>query len=173
MAGNIIPAIATTNAIIAGIIVLQALQVLRKDNSGLRNVHLQRKATVPINAITVGAPSPQCGVCHDTYAEVLCDPARVTLREVVSGILGEGEEEGGIGPRDVGVFEDKRMLADPDFDDNLESTLESLEVTHGKFITVVDEDEEWGTLVISIGSLPYVLSHPYSLSIELTKFVRS
>ena len=43
MAGNIIPAIATTNAIIAGLIVLQALHLLRKSYDALRNVHVQFK----------------------------------------------------------------------------------------------------------------------------------
>lgn len=38
MAGNIIPAIATTNAVIAGLIVLEALKVLRGDFSKCRTV---------------------------------------------------------------------------------------------------------------------------------------
>ena len=36
MAGNIIPAIATTNAIVAGLCVLQSFKVLRKDYSGTK-----------------------------------------------------------------------------------------------------------------------------------------
>ena len=38
MAGNIIPAIATTNAIIAGMIVLQAIQILTSEMSGCKDV---------------------------------------------------------------------------------------------------------------------------------------
>lgn len=172
MAGNIIPAIATTNAIVAGIIVLQALQILRGvhtiagkgSGEGLRNVHLQRKATVPLYASAAVSPNEQCGSCRDTYALVLCDPARVTLAEVVRGVLGTGADaaadmtdddgEAGGKERDVSVYEDKRLLADPDFDENMESTLESLNVTRGKFLTIVDEDGEWGTLAVAIGQLP-------------------
>ncbi|RXW14381.1 hypothetical protein EST38_g11468 [Candolleomyces aberdarensis] len=46
MAGNIIPAIATTNAIVSGVIVLQALHLLRKSRDELRNVYPQFKPAV-------------------------------------------------------------------------------------------------------------------------------
>lgn len=38
MAGNIIPAIATTNAVIAGLIVMEALKVLARDFSKCKTV---------------------------------------------------------------------------------------------------------------------------------------
>ncbi|KZP09553.1 hypothetical protein FIBSPDRAFT_801990 [Athelia psychrophila] len=153
MAGNIIPAIATTNAIVSGLIVLQALHLLRKAYTALRNVHIQFKPAVPLSTINMCPPDPRCGVCSDTYAKVLCDPARVTLRTVVEGILGPGGGDG-TGSREVGVYEDKRVLSDPDWDDNMERTLESLNVTRGKFLTIVDEDGAWGTIAIGLGVLP-------------------
>lgn len=153
MAGNIIPAIATTNAIIAGIIVLQALQLLKKNYAGLRNVHLQRKAEVPLNSCTIGLPPKACGVCRDTYTELLCDPEKTTLGDAVSGLLGSGEGSG-TGPREVSVYEEKRLLADPDFDDNLGRTLASLGVCPGKFLMVVDEDGDLATIAVAIGKLP-------------------
>jgi ubiquitin-like 1-activating enzyme E1 B len=147
MAGNIIPAIATTNAIISGLIVLQALHLLRKSYTQLRNVHVQFKPTNPLSTSTMCPPNPKCGVCRDTYTKVLCDPARVTLGEIVDGVLG-GEV------REVSVYEDKRILSDPDWDDNLERTLESLNVGRGMFLTIVDEEEEWGTIVVALSVLP-------------------
>jgi ubiquitin-like 1-activating enzyme E1 B len=158
MAGNIIPAIATTNAIISGLIVLQALQLLRKSYDSLKNVHLQFKPSVPLSTISMCPPNPNCGICRDVYTKVLCDPARVTLGEVVDGILGDGEgEDDGTGKREVSVYEDKRILSDPDWDDNYERTLESLNVTRGKFLTIVDEDGEWGTIAVGLGVLPCVI----------------
>ncbi|PIL27288.1 hypothetical protein GSI_10435 [Ganoderma sinense ZZ0214-1] len=160
MAGNIIPAIATTNAIIAGLIVLQALHLLRKSYTALRNVHVQFKPSMPLSAIAMCPPNSFCGVCRDTYTEVRCDPARVTLREVVDGVLGvgagEGEGEDGedVERREVSVYEDKRVLSDPDWDDNNERTLESLNVTRGKFLSIVDEDGEYATIQVAIGVLP-------------------
>lgn len=83
---------------------------------------------------------------------VLCDPARARLGEVVRGVLGEGEGEGG--SREVSVYEDKRVLSDPDWDENEERTLESLNVGRGKFLTIVDEEGEWGTIAVGLGALP-------------------
>ncbi|KAJ7720279.1 hypothetical protein DFH07DRAFT_1067768 [Mycena maculata] len=151
MAGNIIPAIATTNAIVSGLIVLQALQVLRKAYDKLRNVHLQVKPAVPLSTITMCGPNPSCGVCRDTYGKVLCDPKRALLGDIVKGVLG-GDE------REVSVYEDKRVLSDPDWEDNYERTLESLNVARGMFLTIVDEEGEWGTISMGLGVLP--ADHP-------------
>lgn len=147
MAGNIIPAIATTNAIISGLIVLQALHLLRGALGSLRNVHAQFKPSAPLSSIKLSLPNPQCGVCRDTYALLQCDPSRVTLAEVLDGIL-DGSE------REVSTYEDKRMLSDPDFDDNLDRTLESLSVTKGKFLSIADEDGEFETISLAICPLP-------------------
>lgn len=149
MAGNIIPAIATTNAIVSGLIVLQALHLLRKSYGKMRNVHLQFKPAVPLSAISLCEPNPACGICRDTYTNVLCDPSRTQLGELVRGVLGDDD-------REVSVYEDKRVLSDPDWDDNNERTLESLNVTRGKFLTIVDEEDEWGTIAVGLGVLPYV-----------------
>jgi ubiquitin-like 1-activating enzyme E1 B len=147
MAGNIIPAIATTNAIISGLIVLQALHLLRAAFGSLRNVHAQFKPSAPLSSIKLSLPNPQCGVCRDAYALLQCDPSRVTLAEVLDGIL-DGSE------REVSTYEDKRMLSDPDFDDNLDRTLESLSVTKGKFLSIADENDEFDTISLAICPLP-------------------
>lgn len=162
MAGNIIPAIATTNAIVSGLIVLQALHFLRKSYKRLKNVHIQLKPSVPLSSISLSPPNSLCGICRDTYTILACDPERTTLGDVVSGILGGVE-------RDVSIYEDKRVLSDPDWDDNNERTLASLNVTKGKFLTIVDEDGELGTIAVAIcdlppnhpiDSLPYILPSP-------------
>jgi len=147
MAGNIIPAIATTNAIISGLIVLQALHLLRATFDSLRNVHAQFKPSAPLSAIKLSLPNPHCGVCRDAYALLQCDPSRVTLAEVLEGIL-DGLD------REVSTYEDKRVLSDPDFDDNLDRTLESLSVTKGKFLSITDEDGEFETITLAISALP-------------------
>ncbi|KAJ7694800.1 hypothetical protein B0H17DRAFT_931436 [Mycena rosella] len=151
MAGNIIPAIATTNAIVSGLIVLQALQILRKSYTKLRNVHLTVKPAVPLSTSTMCPPNRSCGVCRDTYAKILCDPKRARLGDVVKGLLGDDE-------REISVYEDKRILSDPDWEDNYERTLESLNVSRGMFLTIVDEEGEWGTVSVGLGVLP--ADHP-------------
>ncbi|KAK1230948.1 E1 ubiquitin-activating protein uba2 [Marasmius sp. AFHP31] len=149
MAGNIIPAIATTNAIIAGLIVLQALHLLRRSYDKLRNVYIQFKPAVPLSTVNLSPPNPACGICRDTYTSVLCDPSRATLGDVVKGVLGDDD-------REVSVYEDKRVLSDPDWDDNNDRTLESLNVTRGNFLSIVDEEGEWGTISVAIGLLPEI-----------------
>ncbi|KAJ2912068.1 hypothetical protein MD484_g8347, partial [Candolleomyces efflorescens] len=147
MAGNIIPAIATTNAIVSGLIVLQALHLLRKSYDKLRNVYLQVKPAVPLSTISLSKPNDQCGVCRDTYTLVRCDPSRAKLGEVVKDLLGDED-------REVSVYEGQRVLSDPDWDDNYDRTLESLSVTRGKFLAIVDEDGDLSTISVGIAPLP-------------------
>jgi ubiquitin-like 1-activating enzyme E1 B len=78
----------------------------------------------------------------------MCDPRRTTLAEIVNGILG------GKGMREVSVYEDKRVLSDPDWDDNLERTLESLNVTRGQFLSIVDDDGDLETISVGVSHLP-------------------
>ncbi|KAK2467920.1 hypothetical protein APHAL10511_000215 [Amanita phalloides] len=168
MAGNIIPAIATTNAVIAGLIVLQALHFLRKSYEKLRNVHIQFKPAVPLCAVSLSAPNPQCGICRDTYITVLCDPVRTLLGDVVKGVLGNDN-------REVSVYEDKRVLSDPDWEENYERSLEGLNVTRGKYLTIVDEEGEWTSITVALSTLPPnhpIDAPPYILPSPLPKPTR-
>jgi len=68
MAGNIIPAIATTNAIIAGIIVMQGFLVLQKQLKKCNTIYLNRQPNhrkrllVPSELVK---PNPKCYVCME------------------------------------------------------------------------------------------------------------
>lgn len=65
LAGNIIPAIASTNAIVAGLIVLQAIKVLAANMNDCRTVYLRDKPL--LNKLIVSSqlekPNPKCYVC--------------------------------------------------------------------------------------------------------------
>ena len=143
MAGNIIPAIATTNAIIAGFIVMRAINILNNDWTKCTNVFLKADPARPLGSYGTQPPEPSCGVCQDVYVPLPCDPTQLTLgtfvNEIVRGWLGwktndEGED------MEISVYEDKRLLADPDFQDNFEKTLDALGLKRGKMLTVVDDD---------------------------------
>ncbi|CAE6451163.1 unnamed protein product [Rhizoctonia solani] len=168
MAGNIIPAIATTNAIIAGLIVIQALNVLKSllsnpspqaggalARSSPKNVLIQTKPRAPLGVQNLCTPNPHCAVCRPVHVTVQCDTAKTTLGDIVKGVLGaENAEE----PREVSVFEAGRILAEPDWDDNFEKTLDSLSCGRGTILMVVDDAEEVVDLAVCLSGLPE--SHP-------------
>ncbi|KAF8528361.1 repeat in ubiquitin-activating protein-domain-containing protein [Hysterangium stoloniferum] len=190
MAGNIIPAIATTNAIIAGLIVLQALHLLRAHQPSTSTSTLSASApsaTAPTTTSTSTSPDPSLRTIHLQHKPAVpLQPTRpeppnrtcvnLALKRGIEcnndgNVEAEDEDEfgGGYEPPDaeVSVYEDKRILADPDFDDIWGRTLEDLGCGRGKFITIVDEEREgegggdgggggggWGTLAVAVGLLP-------------------
>jgi ubiquitin-like 1-activating enzyme E1 B len=90
LAGNIIPAIATTNAIIAGLIVLQAIKIIRNllnecKTVFLRDKPLQQKLIVQSDLVK---PSPKCYVCASKpEVKVKLDVNKMTIKQFESKIL--------------------------------------------------------------------------------------
>jgi ubiquitin-like 1-activating enzyme E1 B len=146
MAGNIIPAIATTNAIIAGFIVMQALSLLKRKSAEATkatDVYLRSIPHLPLAPSAPVPPNESCAVCRDTYIPFKADVSRCTLGEVLDAAkswlqasLGEDELE-------CSILEGARVLADPDFDDNHSRTLKDLDIERGKMITLMDEDDKY------------------------------
>lgn len=140
MAGNIIPAIATTNAMTAGLCVLQAFKVLRdpSDWAKARMVFLSRPTERVITSEPLRPPNPNCPVCSVAQASVVVDTSRATLGDLVEDFLrmqlGYGEE--------FSVTSEAGILYDPELDDNLPKKFDELGLKGDSFITVVDEEDE-------------------------------
>ncbi|ORY33137.1 hypothetical protein BCR39DRAFT_557327 [Naematelia encephala] len=144
MAGNIIPAIATTNAIIAGLIVMQSINLLQKKYGAIRLPHLKADPTKPLSKQERTNPDPKCPVCRDVYVLFKTDVTRCTLGEFAQGAVREwlasslNEDD-----FEFTILEGGRILADPDFEDNYEKTLAELGIERGKMLTILDEDEKY------------------------------
>ena len=92
MAGNIIPAIATTNAIVAGLVVLHAFRILEENLKSCRSVYLRSKMNhrnqLLVPEKNVNPPNPKCYVCAPTPQAVLAvDTSKMTIKQLDDVVL--------------------------------------------------------------------------------------
>ncbi|XP_074578121.1 SUMO-activating enzyme subunit 2-like isoform X1 [Curcuma longa] len=89
IAGNIVHAVATTNAIIAGLIVIETIKVLRADFENCRMTycleHPSRKMLLmPVEPFE---PNKSCYVCSETPLLLEVNTRNTTLRDIVEKIV--------------------------------------------------------------------------------------
>lgn len=92
MAGNIIPAIATTNAMTAALCNLQAYKVLKGEMHRTRELFLSKANMVGDSS---DAPNPDCVICSRTMLRTKADFEKATLQDLVDIIkldLGYSDE---------------------------------------------------------------------------------
>jgi ubiquitin-like 1-activating enzyme E1 B len=138
MAGNIIPAIATTNAMTAGLCVLQAFKVMRGQLDKAKFAFLTRSTERVIASESLQKPNPHCATCGVAYATLVVDTKRAKLSDLVQDVLKTqlGYSE------DFSIKRDADLLYDLDEDVHLEKTFEELGLKADTFITVFDEADE-------------------------------
>jgi ubiquitin-like 1-activating enzyme E1 B len=143
MAGNIIPAIATTNAIVAGLCVLQSFKVLQSQYARTKEVRLYssiiycfcHSILIPSKVFLSPSaserllasdryrdPNPDCPVCSPAQTRLAVDLSRATLQDLVEDVLrlqlGYGEE--------IYVNTDVGTIYDADEEENLTKKLTDL-----------------------------------------------
>ncbi|KAJ2905386.1 E1 ubiquitin-activating protein uba2 [Coemansia aciculifera] len=167
MAGNIIPAIATTNAVVAGMMVTQAVMVVSEQLPKCHTAYVSynSKRSRSVLSEPLAKPNPLCAVCRRRYLTLrVADLGRTTLGDVVDYLhmLAETENNLFLG-EDISVVEGSRILYDLDFEDNMAKTLEELDLGRGKMITIAREDLNYGDDELEM--LPVAATVPVVLSI--------
>ncbi|CAG8534712.1 537_t:CDS:10 [Acaulospora morrowiae] len=141
MAGNIIPAIATTNAIVAGLIVMQAFKVLNEKINECKTVYCApERRPSPILSESLMKPNPDCPICQNTHVTLKVNTKKVTLREFIEKVV-QSQDEGGMDICEASVEEGGRIIYDVDYVDNLDATFEQLKITDGKMMKVTPDDD--------------------------------
>jgi len=89
MAGNIIHAVATTNAIVSGLITLEALKIIHKRMDQTRYTFVLQHPTSGrlLQPMAKESANPKCVVCGNARVELLCDTNKFTKRELVDRVL--------------------------------------------------------------------------------------
>ncbi|SCV06071.1 LANO_0H21462g1_1 [Lachancea nothofagi CBS 11611] len=155
IAGNIIPAIATTNAVIAGLSALASLRVLNliKSKSEIKPLELNMAFTAKASNISsnrylsnpqLAPPNPRCPVCS-IIRGVVHIPSSALKTTKLSDLI-ESMRDKFLYPGDISLLDKstQRLLADYDFEDLLEKTLAEINIKYGTILSISDErcDEE-------------------------------
>lgn len=137
MAGNIIPAIATTNAITAGLCVLEGLKVLRNQIDEAKMVFMSMSGDRGLTTEPLRKPNPSCHACGVARLDLEIDIHRGTLGSVIEEVLRPVFHYG-----EALSLISQKLLYDEDYEDNVDEPLASLGIVNGTFITVTDEGDD-------------------------------
>jgi len=139
MAGNIIPAIATTNAIIAGLMVMEALKILNQKMTTCRTVYLNRQVKTKNRLLMpcqLEKPNPKCYVCSSKpEITVYLDVDTVTCRQLEERLF---KERFGMVAPDVEVDDGKGSIIisseEGETEQNWDKPLSAFKITTGTLL---------------------------------------
>ncbi|KAI9029685.1 hypothetical protein CLU79DRAFT_735437 [Phycomyces nitens] len=150
MAGNIIPAIATTNAIIGGEVVMNAYRILNNEiESSKRNYVDTQVANVrAFMNEEISRPNPECDVCKSKNVPIQVD-GKVTLEDIINLIILKPTEEGGAGfDEEFLIIDGNKLIYDPDYDDNTKLPLKDLGIKDSSILRVSPDEGQPIDLIV-------------------------
>ncbi|CAL1268036.1 unnamed protein product [Larinioides sclopetarius] len=155
IAGNIVPAIATTNAVISGLLVLQLINVLKGDLTKCRTAWLNESAKggkKMISSAQLEKPNPKCFVCSPLTPEVA---VQVNLKTLTAKTLNDKilKEKLHMVQPDVVVNDGSGKIiisSDPDdmIDDMMEKLLSSFGIGGDSFLLCEDFFQHYKILLV-------------------------
>mgnify|MGYP003365206480 FL=1 len=153
-AGNIIPAIATTNAIIAGLSALVSLRILSlldfakiSKPTDLNMVFTAKASNISQNRYltnpTLAPPNCNCPVCSRVVRGVMKIPNNLFSELKLKDMINILAEKYSFDPEEMSVLDTTghRLLSDFDFDSLDEKTLHEVKITPGTVLLITDETE--------------------------------
>lgn len=157
MAGNIIPAIATTNAIVAGMVVLQAMNVLQRESSNCCTAFLTygvRRGGLFARE-SLAPPNEECAVCQVHRAVARLDLQSIKLADFISGVLEGYAKAAGrvVLSGELTVIEGSRIIYDPDMEGNSQKTLAQL-ACHDSTFVMFDFSDNARPLLVALEEQP-------------------
>ncbi|KAI8981889.1 hypothetical protein BDF20DRAFT_817446 [Mycotypha africana] len=143
MAGNIIPAIATTNAVIAGFVIMKAFRLLQSNIKDNPRTYLTVSREGPRIVLEANsAPNPKCGVCRSRSSTVKVDFEKAVLNDLIQKILLISINEGGAGmdEEEIVIMDGSRLLYDIDFNDMADQPLKDIGLKPGTILRASQND---------------------------------
>lgn len=150
IAGNIIPAIATTNAIIASFSTLNSLKLLAfgDEITSLKSTFTSWATGTSnkkyMNMIRLNKPNPECSVCSKSNNLLLSVGSEITLQQVLTFFKTKFDDQF---PEDVTIMNlnNSSIIYDFDFEDFLEKPLTDIiknDSNNADFLLILDEDDD-------------------------------
>ena len=100
-------------------------------------VFLTRSTDRVINSENLRPPKPDCSVCGVEQSQLVVDPIRATLNDLVEDVLKLQLHYG----EEFSVNSQAGTLYDPELYDNLSKTFTELGVKGDDFLTIIDDDD--------------------------------